>query len=156
MHGMHTRYVSTSLLFQHKPPPQNHVSIHHRILHVAMDPGVIFAEGGWVTGFDELDCIAMEVWEEVPSQTQCDGTAGRLSAMERLADGTKRSQKQVNKTLRLWMENLKKPYPAHGEKRRMAIVTGLSVVQIETFCGNYRKRYCRVGGKMVSYKQHAV
>ena len=96
--------------------------------------------------FDELDRIAMEIWDVPPTPS---------TLYQR---GTKkRTPKEIKDVLRLWIQNSTNcPYPSVNEKTCIAGVVCLSFEQVTTFCRNYRKRFCKVSGKDVSYTQHGA
>ena len=53
--------------------------------------------------------------------------------------------------LRLWMEDRPLPYATSEEKIAIANTLGITKLQVNNFCNNYRKRYHKTGDKMESY-----
>ncbi|KAJ1468573.1 hypothetical protein T484DRAFT_1755043 [Baffinella frigidus] len=114
----------------------------------------------WRLSLYTIDRVATDIWTHVPPSTaataRCpDGAANykKKKKKRKPTRGGALSAQDTTDSLRLWIQQRRNLYPTTEEKTCFANAVGITLVQVHTFCSNYRKRFGMVDDRTLGYKE---
>jgi hypothetical protein len=128
----------------------------------SMDAPVLDPDCDW-SGLEELDDGDLHIWCRYIDSANTDHNYHVASIAEDIVTPCKTASKgerylhpkQIKNALIWWVNRFEEPYATLKEKTAVAVALDISVVQVNNFLNNHRKRYTRVGGKQTSFNKFA-